>query len=148
MSNANSDTVSVIDTLQEEVVEEISVKVDEHEPLRSAPNALALGSDGKRLYVALAGNSAIAVVSLGSTSSKSLKKTLSQQEGLIPTPNQGAMRARGRILQWITRLPSMPGPMWRAYPGCLACIACSARAATGDLGALVHNPLHNLPERG
>src|SRR6185503_19290644 len=42
VANANSDTVSSIDTLIDEVVEEISVKADPKLPLGSAPSSLAL----------------------------------------------------------------------------------------------------------
>ena len=85
VANANSDTVSAIDTLTREVVEEISVNADDKLPLGSAPNALALDEDGKRLYVALGGTNAVAVIVLGSSSAKSLKKEDSKLTGLIPT---------------------------------------------------------------
>ncbi|PYV41477.1 MAG: hypothetical protein DMG06_16985 [Acidobacteria bacterium] len=85
VANANSDTITSIDTLTRQVAEEISVKVDSKLPLGAAPNALALDADGKRLYVALGGNNAVAVIALGSGSAKSLKASESKLEGVIPT---------------------------------------------------------------
>src|SRR2546422_6903596 len=44
------------------VVEQLTVALDPHAPLGSDPNALALSPDGRALYVAMAGNNAVAVV--------------------------------------------------------------------------------------
>src|SRR5207249_2751679 len=85
VANANSDTITSIDTLTRQVAEEISVKVDSKLPLGAAPNALALDADGKKLYAALGGNNAVAVIALGSGSAKSLKASESKLEGVIPT---------------------------------------------------------------
>ena len=60
--NANSDTVSVIRTLDDSVEKTIDVKLFAGAPLGSAPDALAVSPDGKRLYVANAANNAVAVV--------------------------------------------------------------------------------------
>jgi YVTN family beta-propeller protein len=101
VANANSDTVSVIDTLKREVVEEIPVKADPSLPLGSSPNALALSPDGKKLYVALGGNNAVAVLALGSASAKSLKSVATKLEGLIPTgwyPGALLLDAEGKRL--------------------------------------------------
>ena len=68
VANANSDTVTVIATDEQKVVETISVRPDPSLAFGSAPNALALSDDGKRLYVANGGNNAVAVVDLGSPS--------------------------------------------------------------------------------
>src|SRR2546422_6126078 len=46
------------------VVEQLTVALDPHAPLGSDPNALALSPDGRALYVAMAGNNAVAVVHL------------------------------------------------------------------------------------
>ncbi len=62
VANANSDTVSVIDTQASRVVRSIDVKPDASLPFGSAPNAIALGKDGERLYVANGGNNAVSVV--------------------------------------------------------------------------------------
>jgi YVTN family beta-propeller protein len=62
VANANSDTVSVIDTGRDEVVETISVRPAEKLLFGSAPNALSFSHDGRLLYVALGGNNAVALV--------------------------------------------------------------------------------------
>ena len=62
VANANSDTISVIDTAKLRVTESVSVRPDPALPFGSQPNALALSPDGKSLYVANGGNNAIAVV--------------------------------------------------------------------------------------
>ena len=65
VANANSDTVSVIDTATDRVVETISVKAEGPLPFGSAPNALAVSSDDSTLWVANGTDNAICVVSLG-----------------------------------------------------------------------------------
>ncbi len=64
VANANSDTVSVVDTRLQEVKQTILVRPDDQLPFGSAPNALALNAEETRLYVANGGNNAVAVVSL------------------------------------------------------------------------------------
>ncbi len=64
VANANSDTVSVIDTASRAVVRAIGVRPDAQLPFGSAPNGLALSRDGKTLFAANGGNNAVAVVSL------------------------------------------------------------------------------------
>jgi len=75
-ANANSDTVSVIDTTSLRVIESVLVRPDPTLPFGSAPNALTLSQDGKTLFVANGGNNAVAVVALAA------KPKL---EGFIPT---------------------------------------------------------------
>jgi YVTN family beta-propeller protein len=75
VANANSDTVSVIDTRRNMVADTIGVKPMAELPFGSAPNALAVSRDGNTLYVALGGNNALAVYDL--------KKHV--MRGLIPT---------------------------------------------------------------
>ena len=65
VANANSDTVSVIDTTTFQVRDSILVRPDPTLPFGSAPGGLALDSEGKTLFVANGGNNAIATVSLG-----------------------------------------------------------------------------------
>ncbi len=77
VANANSDTVSVIDTPGRTVRETINVRPDEKLPFGSASNALALSSDEKTLFVADGGNDAVAVVDLTTTPAK--------VNGFIPT---------------------------------------------------------------
>ena len=68
MANANSDTVSVIGTDTDEVVETISCRPEGRLPFGSGCNALALSPDGATLYVANGTNNCIAVVRLGARS--------------------------------------------------------------------------------
>jgi YVTN family beta-propeller protein len=80
VANANSDTISVIDTETLRVTETISVRPDPALPFGSQPNALALSQDGWTLYVANGGNNANAVVALPRES-----RTNSVVTGFIPT---------------------------------------------------------------
>ncbi len=64
IANANSDTISVIDTAKDSVVQTLSAKPMDELPFGSAPNALAVSNDGATLYVANGGNNAIAVIDL------------------------------------------------------------------------------------
>ena len=111
VANANSDTVSVVDTRTREVVETIAVRPDADLPFGSAPNALALGKDGKTLYVANGGNNAVAVVALGaglkseaglgyaSGQNPAPKYSPSVVKGFIPTAwYPGAVATDGRNL--------------------------------------------------
>src|SRR5262249_40325045 len=61
-ANSNSDSISVIDTAADTVVKNIDVRLDSSAPLGSAPNAIAISEDGQTLYVANAGNNAVAVI--------------------------------------------------------------------------------------
>jgi YVTN family beta-propeller protein len=80
VANANSDTVSVVDTRELSVIETIPVRPDPTLMFGSAPNAISLSKDGRTLFVANGGNNAIAVVSLGQSPGGQ-----SQVEGFIPT---------------------------------------------------------------
>ncbi len=80
VANANSDTVSVIDTRTHRVVETIPVRPDPTLAFGSAPNALSLSQDGRTLFVANGGNNAVAMVTLGQTPGGK-----SRLEGFIPT---------------------------------------------------------------
>lgn len=66
VANANSDTVSVIDTATATVTRTLSSRPDATLPFGSASNALALSPDEKTLYVANGGNNAVAVMDLSS----------------------------------------------------------------------------------
>ena len=74
-ANANSDTVSVIDTASDRVAATLNVRLWEKAPIGSSPNALAVASDGT-LYVANAANNAVAVLDTS--------KTASPVRGFIP----------------------------------------------------------------
>lgn len=78
VANANSDTISVINTQTDEVTETIPVRLgDEQNPYwGDSPNGLAISSDGKMLFVANGMDNAVAVVNLKNQNSVS---------GFIPT---------------------------------------------------------------
>ncbi len=59
VANANSDTVSTIDTYSDTAVNTYGVRPMPELPSGSAPNALAISPDGNTLYVANGGNNAI-----------------------------------------------------------------------------------------
>jgi YVTN family beta-propeller protein len=75
VANANSDTVSVINTKSETVIATYMTKPHRELPFGSAPNALTLSPDETSLYVSNGGNNCVAVVDLRS----------GKLRGLIPT---------------------------------------------------------------
>ncbi len=77
VANANSDTVSVIETRTDSVVETISTRPARKLLFGSAPNALAFSPQGGRLYVSNGTNNAVAIIALRPPNSRLL--------GLIPT---------------------------------------------------------------
>ncbi len=77
-ANANSDTVSVIDTASNTVADTILVRPDPTLPFGSAPNALAMDPSGSTLLVANGGNNAVAVLTKAPGASW-------QQAGFVPT---------------------------------------------------------------
>lgn len=88
VANANSDTVSVINTSSDEVVETIACRPEAKLPFGSGCDALALSPDGATLYVANASNNCIAVVKLSATVQEippANAGAASTVEGLIPT---------------------------------------------------------------
>jgi YVTN family beta-propeller protein len=88
VANANSDTVSVIRTDRDEVVETIVCRPEDRLPFGSGCNALALSPGGERLYVANGTNNCVAVIRLGARSRSSEDRELPQDSrlvGLIPT---------------------------------------------------------------
>jgi DNA-binding beta-propeller fold protein YncE len=62
---ANSDVITVINTLTDEVADRISVHQGKDTLFGSAPNALALSPDGKLLYVANGTENAVCVIETG-----------------------------------------------------------------------------------
>jgi YVTN family beta-propeller protein len=85
---ANDDTVAVIDTQSDAVVETILCRPEARLPFGSGANALALSPDGRTLYVACATNNCLAVVRLGSRASEGdagERPAASVVAGLIPT---------------------------------------------------------------
>ncbi|HZT81479.1 MAG TPA: alkaline phosphatase family protein, partial [Gemmataceae bacterium] len=86
VANANSDTVSVIDTRNDEVVETIPCRPEARLPFGSGANAVAVSPDGRTLYVANGTNNCVAVVRLGRRSAETeVKEEKSALLGLIPT---------------------------------------------------------------
>lgn len=77
VANANSDTVSVIETGGDTVTESIRVAPGAKAPLGSGPNALAVSPDGRTLYVANGANNAVAVVDVGGREAR--------VKGFVPT---------------------------------------------------------------
>ncbi len=62
VANANSDTISVIDTAKDEEKETISTRPAGRLLFGSGPNALAVSADGKTVYVSNGTNNAIGVI--------------------------------------------------------------------------------------
>ncbi len=86
VANATSDSVSVIDTQMDAVIETIACKPDGKLPLGSGSNAVALSPDGNTLYVANGTNNCIAVIALGANASGIVGGSKdSVLAGLIPT---------------------------------------------------------------
>lgn len=88
VTNANSDTVSVIDTVTDEVVETINCRPANRLPFGSGCNALAVDPSGHILYVANGSNNCVAVVHLAAASAEAqqqIARRTSAVVGLIPT---------------------------------------------------------------
>jgi DNA-binding beta-propeller fold protein YncE len=77
IANAGSDTVSILDTRRDEVIEDISLRIEVGDPLGASPNALVFSPNGKRLYVCNGTQNAVAVVKF--------RPGKSSVAGLIPT---------------------------------------------------------------
>ena len=80
VANANSDTVTIIDTQAKMVKETVLVRPDPSFPYGSASVGLTLSKDGGTLFVASAGNNALAVVELPNG-----QHTNSLIRGFLPT---------------------------------------------------------------
>jgi hypothetical protein len=88
VANASSDSLVIIDRPSFRVCETLVTHPEPGQLFGSAPNALALSPDEARLYVALGGNNAVAVVELGNPS---------RMCGLIPVGwYPGAVTISGR----------------------------------------------------
>jgi len=87
ITNSNSDNVSVINTLIDEVVETISVRLQpEINPFfGDSPNGLCLSADERSLYVANGMDNALAVVRLAKKSALKGRGKESTITGFIPT---------------------------------------------------------------
>lgn len=107
VANANSDTVSVINTRKNQVTQTITLSRLGDPYKGSNPNALALSPDEKTLYVTLGGENAIAVVDLGKEERKE-----GAVIGRIPTawyPNSVSLNPDGNTL-FVVNLKSNSGP--------------------------------------
>ncbi|HEY2787314.1 MAG TPA: alkaline phosphatase family protein [Fimbriiglobus sp.] len=94
VANANSDTVSVIRTVDDEVVETIVCRPEGRLPFGSGCNAVAIAPDNRTLYVANGTNNCVAVVKLGVKAGG--EGDASRLAGLIPTGwYPGAIRLSG-----------------------------------------------------
>ena len=87
VANANSDCVSAISTLDDEVSEVIPVRLSAENNLfwGDSPNGLGLSKDGKTLYVANGMDNALAVVKLGKKAGVNTWANKSEVEGFVPT---------------------------------------------------------------
>ncbi len=92
--NSNADSVSVIDTQSDKMIERINVKLAESEPIGGSPEGLALSADEKTLFVANAHANAVAVIALGEDSKlkievenpkSKIQNPKSKVVGFIPT---------------------------------------------------------------
>ncbi|HKA53846.1 MAG TPA: beta-propeller fold lactonase family protein, partial [Candidatus Binatia bacterium] len=101
VANGNSDSVAVIDTATDQVLEGISTTAPSdlfanHDDLKgSNPNSLALSPDEQTLYVTNGGTNSVAVIRLAATQQHS------QVTGLIPTgwyPNAVSVSKDGSML--------------------------------------------------
>jgi DNA-binding beta-propeller fold protein YncE len=108
----NSDTVTVIDTRTDRILESISTVAPAAAAgnLRTytggAPNSLALSPDERTLYVTNGGSNSVAVIRLGRAGAKSAVR------GLLPTgwyPNSISVSGDGKML-YIVNGKSVPGP--------------------------------------
>ena len=117
--NANSDTVSVISTATDKVVETIPVRWQAQDLFGASPNALAMDPAGKRLYVCDGTQNAVAVIAFHPGKSKFLgliphgKAGNSKPLGLIPTgwyPGAIVYDARRRMLDVANIKGELPGP--------------------------------------
>ena len=117
VANANSDTVSVVDVASGAVISSIPTASPPGSGIARAyrgsnPNALALSPDERTLYVANAGNSAVAVIGLSERDSDTGAGGTSEVRGLIPTgfyPHAVARSADGRHL-YVAHGKSATGP--------------------------------------
>ncbi len=91
VANSNADSVSVIDTVSDQEIERIGVRLAENALPGASPEGVVLSEDEKTLYVANAHSNAVAVVELsenarwGKSQGKNEEKAKSKVLGFIPT---------------------------------------------------------------
>ncbi|MCD6570770.1 MAG: bifunctional YncE family protein/alkaline phosphatase family protein [Deltaproteobacteria bacterium] len=111
VANANTDNISVISTITDNVIGTISLAPYPNAPLGSQPNALAISPDGNTLYVANANNNDVAVLDVSSARGKAV--------GLIPVgwyPTALALSRDGKTLYVANGQGSMSKPNPK-FPG-------------------------------
>ncbi len=107
VANGNQDSVSVVDTARNQLIQTISIQPFQQRVTGIAPTALALSPDGRMLYVACGGINAVAVLDLST----------SRLAGLIPTgwyPNSLDFSPDGKHLAVGSLLGAGSG--WRDTP--------------------------------
>jgi YVTN family beta-propeller protein len=77
VANAGGDTISVIDTRQDQVIETIPLGWQPGDSYGACPNALAMDSQGRTLFVCNGGQNAVALIAF--------RPGRSKLEGMIPT---------------------------------------------------------------
>src|SRR5262245_52623893 len=85
-ANANSDSVSVIDTRRDRLADTIDVGLVPKGPKGSMPEGLGVSPDGRTLYVALSGENAVAVVDLNARRAKDFIPTAWYPSDVKVTP--------------------------------------------------------------
>ncbi|MBY0374849.1 MAG: bifunctional YncE family protein/alkaline phosphatase family protein, partial [Bryobacteraceae bacterium] len=107
VANSNKDSISVIDTNSQRVLQTIAIQPFAQRVAGIAPVALAVSADGAKLYAACGGINAVAVISTAT----------GKLEGLIPTawyPNSISLSPDGKHLAIGALLG--PGSGWRDAP--------------------------------
>jgi len=149
-ANADSDTLSVIDTRTDAVVETIGAKPSPADLFGASPNALAFDAAGKTLYAANGTQNALAVIRFKPG------KRASEFLGAIPTGwYPGAVvyhRGLGKlIVANLKGIESVPGPEKRTggqgfnsrqFHGSLSLIPVPAASELPRLSAAVWNNFH------
>ena len=110
-ANAGSDTLSVIDTRHDAIIETISVRQNPGDPFGAQPNALAFGRSGKWLFVCNGTQNAVAVIQFKPGESKML--------GLIPVgwfPGAIVCNSR-RDRVYVANIKDIAGAKQKAPPG-------------------------------
>ncbi len=107
VANANTDSVSIVDTERARVIETLPIRPFGLQLKGIAPSAIAVAPDGNRLFVALGGLNAVAVVDVPQRSVR----------GYVPTawyPNHLALSGDGKQLAVATLLGVGSG--WQNTP--------------------------------
>ena len=111
VANAGSDTLSVIDTRTDKIVETICARQNPADLFGAQPNALAFDKKGKTLFVGNGTQNAVAVFHF--------KPGSSQLLGLIPVgwfPGSIAYDAKRKKI-YVANIKSLPATIERAIPG-------------------------------